>query len=512
MSTSTSPGGRARPLRVLHVASEVAPWSQTGGLGEVVGALPDAVARAAARTGDDVHVTLVTPLHRGVAERIGGAGLALGEPRHHTVTVGATRIEVQLRPLYRAGHVTIWFVDAPHLYDREGVYGPRGGGDHPDNPLRFAVLCRVAVEIGAELCGGEVDVVHAHDWQTALVPVYLRVGPPTPTASVFTVHNLAFRGLVPMHMVEALGLPWSVYDHHHMEHWGELSLLKGGLGYADVATTVSPTYAREILEPEFGEGLDGFLRWDVERLVGIRNGIDVEAWDPARDPTLPARFSATELGPRQVCRRDLAARHGLAIGDDTVIAVVVSRLAAQKGLDLIAELVPDLHHFDVRLIVLGSGEPELEARWRWLAEVFREHVSVTIGFDPAEARRMFAGGDVLLMPSRFEPCGIGQMYAMRYGAIPIVHAVGGLRDTVLDPGDAGLHAGAGTGIAFTGGDAAALRHALERALRLYRGDRDGWQELQRAAMLHDWSWGPSAREYVQLYRAVARARRAAEAG
>ncbi len=492
------PGGR--PLRVLHVASELSPWSQTGGLGEVVGALPDAVAHL----GDDLHVAVVTPLHRGVPERILAAGLALGEPRHHALVIGATHVEVQLRPLHRVGHATIWFVDAPALYDREGVYGPRGGGDHPDNPLRFAVLCRVAVDLGAELCGGEIDVLHAHDWQTGLAPVYLRLGPPCATASVFTVHNVAFRGLVPMAMVDALGLPWSIFDHHHMEFYGELSLLKGGLGHADAATTVSPTYAREILEPACGEGLDGFLRWDVARLLGIRNGIDVDSWDPARDPALAARFSADDLRGREACRRALAAEHGLTLGDDTTLAIVVSRLAGQKGVDLIAELVPELHALDLRLIVLGSGEPELEERWRWLAGVFRDHLAVTIGFDPALSRRMYAGGDLLLMPSRFEPCGIGQMYAMRYGAVPVVHAVGGLRDTVVDPGDAGLMAGAGTGIAFEGGDAAALRGAVARAVRLRRGDRAGWQRLQVAAMRRDWSWGPSAQEYVQLYRAVAR--------
>ncbi|MCA9679789.1 MAG: glycogen synthase [Myxococcales bacterium] len=440
-----SPGsGAGRPLRILHVASEVAPWSQSGGLGEVMGGLPDAQV-----AGDPyAHVAVVTPLYRGVAERIARAGLALGEPRHHTVAIDGSSFEAQLRPLVQPGRATLWFVDVPALYDREGLYGPRHGGDHPDNPVRFAVPCRVAVDLGAELCGGEVDVLHGHDWQGALAPVYLRLGPTSPTASVFTVHNLAFRGLLPAPMVDVLGLPWTVFDQRHMEFWGELSLLKGGLCYADVATTVSPTYAREILEPEFGEGLDGFLRWDVERLAGIRNGVDVAAWDPATDPALPARFCADDLAGKATCRAALAAEHGLRIGPDTTIAVVVSRLAAQKGIDLVAELVPELHALDARLIVIGSGDPALEARLHWLADHFGDHVAVHLGYDAAMARRAYGGADVLLMPSRFEPCGVGQLYAMRYGTIPVAHAVGGLRDTVVDPGDDALCDGRGTGILF----------------------------------------------------------------
>jgi starch synthase len=447
-------------------------------------------------------------MYRGVAERLAAAGAVLEPARPCTVTLGATEIPVALRPLRRAGRAEHWFVDAPELYDRDGIYGHGGGLEYADNHVRFGVLCKAAIEHGEEMLGGEVDVVHGHDWQAGLASTYLRLDPArSRTASVFTVHNLAYRGLFPSSAIEDLGLPWSEFTLANMEFFDQLSLLKGGLAHADATTTVSPSYAREILEPIAGEGLDGFLRTEVPRLIGILNGIDDQAWDPANDPAIAAPYSADDLAGKQACRAALAEEYHLQLGPKTVIAAMVSRFADQKGVDIVAELVPELFGLDVRLVVLGAGDAGLEDRFRWLGRVFRDHCAVTIGFDVARARRIYAGADVFLMPSRFEPCGIGQLYAMRYGTVPIVHAVGGLKDTVVDPGDDGLAAGHGTGLSFAFADVIGLRWAIGRALALRRERPDGWQALVRAAMRRDSSWTPSAREYLQLYRALARARR-----
>jgi starch synthase len=282
-----------------------------------------------------------------------------------------------------------------------------------------------------------------------------------------------------------------------------VSLLKGGLAAADVVTTVSPSYAQEILTPQFGEALDGFLRHDVKRLVGIANGIDIDAWNPETDRALPARFSRTSLAGKAECRRALAQELGLSLAEHEPLIAVVARMTGQKGLDLVADLVPELHRVGAKLVVLGSGEPELESRFEWLANTFQQHVAVRIGFDIALSRRIYAGSDLFLMPSRFEPCGLGQLYAMRYGSIPVVHAVGGLRDTVSDPGDDELARGNGTGIQFHAATSSALLAALERAVKLFRDPR-ALANARRAAMARDSSWTASARQYVELYRSIRR--------
>ncbi len=488
-------------MRVLHVSSEVAPWSQTGGLGDVVGALPDAL------VAPDARIAVLSPLYRSSAAKLAAAGATLEPPLPRAIQLGDQRIDVGLRVLRAPGKAERWFVEAPALYDRDGIYGPGQSAEFADNAVRFATLCRVAVDHGPEILDGPVSVIHGHDWQAGLAPVYLRHDPAqAATASVFTIHNLAYRGLFGIPAAVALDLPSSELVPSKMEHWGQLSLLKGGLAHADAVTTVSPSYAREILLPAAGEGLDGFLAHHVTRLVGILNGIDDAAWDPATDAALPERFTADRLDGKAACRRALADEHGLELGPDTTLLVVVSRLAHQKGIDLICDLVPQLHALDAKLIVLGSGEPALEARLGWLAGTFAEHMAVTIGFDVARARRMYAGGDVFVMPSRFEPCGIGQLYAMRYGTIPVAHAVGGLKDTVIDPGDDGLAAGRGTGFRFEFADVAGLAWALGRAVTMKRERPAGWRALVQAAMARDASWTASAREYLQLYRAVARSR------
>ena len=483
-------------MRIVHVSSEAAPWSQTGGLGDVAGSLPDALVRA----DPDARVLVVSPMYRGVAERLAAAGAVLEPARRRVVQVGPVEFPVELRVLRRNdGRADHCFVDAPELFDREGIYGHGGGYEYADNHVRFGALCRAAVEFGGELLGGELDVVHGHDWQGALAATYLRRDPArVRTAAVFTIHNLAYRGLYPWWAIGDLGLDGADFTMPRLEFFGQVALMKAGLVDADVVTTVSPSYAREILEPVAGEGLDGVLRTQVARLVGIVNGIDDRAWDPATDRHLAAPYDADDPAGKAACRRALAEECHWELDDHTVVAAMVSRFADQKGADIVADLVPELHGLGVKLVVLGSGDPALEDRFLYLGRVFRDNVHVHVGFDVARARRIYAGADVFLMPSRFEPCGIGQLYAMRYGTIPVVHAVGGLRDTVED----GV-----TGFTFAFADLLGLRWGLGRALERYRGDRAGWQAIVQAAMRRDSSWAPSAREYLELYRAATRARR-----
>lgn len=492
-------------LRVLHVASEVAPWSQTGGLADVAASLPPACASVT----PGLRSATVAPLYRASRARLARSGATLGPPVTVSLAFGPHRFAVTVAPVGKPEAHGVWLVDCPALYDRDGLYGDAAGNDFADNHVRFAVLCRAALAAAPAILGGAPDVIHAHDWQAGLANAYARLdddgGAARAAATVLTVHNLAYRGLFPAAAVPELGLRWSAFDHHHLEFWGHLSLLKAGMAYADVVTTVSPTYAREILTPDRGEGLDGFLRHDVSRVAGIVNGIDAAAWDPATDPALPARFTRDTLAGKAYCREQVAREVGLRLDGKTALAVAIARLTPQKGLDLVADLVPELAALGVKLVVLGTGERALEDRLRWLGEVFGEHLAVRIGFDVDLSRRLYAAADLFVMPSRFEPCGLGQLYAMRYGALPVVAAVGGLRDTVLDPGDDA--AAIGTGFRFEYVDLAGLRWALGRAADTFRSAPTRFAAMRQAAMARDSSWDASAREYVQLYRAAKRERR-----
>jgi starch synthase len=491
-------------MRILHVASEVAPLAQSGGLADVVAALP-----AAEATRPDVEVGVIVPMYRGVAERAAAAGMTFADGDAFDLVVGWHRFACVLR-IARVGRVQYGLLDCPALYDRAGtLYGPGGAGEFIDNHVRFAALGKAALEHGARLFGGPIDVLHAHDWQGAPAAIYARDLLARPCL-VVTIHNLAYRGIFPKHVMDELGLPWSRFTLHDLEFYDQVSLLKGGLAAADVVTTVSPSYAEEILTPAFGEALDGFLRHDVARVVGIVNGIDTEAWDPAADDAIAASYSRDDLTGKAVCRDELVRELGLSVDPEHVLIGVIARMTGQKGVDLVADLVPELEQLGARMIVLGSGERDLEARFRWLADAFEAQLAVRIGFDVALARRIYAGCDAFVMPSRFEPCGLGQLYAMRYGTIPVVHAVGGLRDTVIDPGNEALALGNGTGVSFAPATAGALRIALSRAIRLVRDSR-AVVALRRAAMDRDSSWDASARRYLEVCRAYSQARQGLEA-
>ncbi len=477
-------------MRVLHVSSEVAPFAQSGGLADVVAGLPSAQATILG-----IDAAVLVPFYRGVATKLAAAGVTTtSHPHAIGIQVGPHAFVATLHTA-TIQRVRYGFLDVPALYDREGtLYGPGGTGEFGDNHLRFAVLGKAALAASERLLGAAPDVLHVHDWQGGPAAIYARLAG-AKSSIVVTIHNLAYRGIFPKSVMGDLGLPWSLFTPKQIEFYDQVSFLKGALAAADVVTTVSPSYAQEILTPERGEALDGFLRWDIKRLVGIVNGIDAQAWDPATDRALPVAFSARALENRAHCRAALAAEAGLPeLPDDEPLLAVVARMTDQKGLDLVADIAPSLATLGARLVVVGSGDPALESRFTYLASAFSHHVAVRIGFDIDYSRRIYGGSDFFVMPSRFEPCGLGQLYAMRYGSIPIVTPVGGLRDTVADNV---------TGIKLDAVDADALQDAIARAVTLYR-DRDAFTAMRRAAMSRDSSWGASANEYVALYRSLRR--------
>jgi starch synthase len=401
-----------------------------------------------------------------------------------------------------AGRVRTLFIDHAAYFDRNYLYGA-SGHDYPDNPERFAFLSRAALEWAAQ-ANPAYDVVHAHDWQTGLVPVLLRrafaahegLGR-TPT--VFTIHNLAYQGIADSSWLMRLGLGWELMSVDALEYWGRISLLKGGIMFSRLITTVSPRYAQEIQSPELGFGFDGILRHRSASLVGILNGIDYDQWDPARDAYLPEPFDASNLGGKAAAKRLLLELSGLPAADEIVRARpligLISRLVDQKGFDLLAEIGDQLAGLDASFVLLGTGERPYEDFWLALAARYPDRIAVRIGYDEAMAHRIEGGADLFLMPSRFEPCGLNQMYSLRYGTLPIVRATGGLADTVrnIDP-----LTGHGTGFTFDEYTPQALLGTLRWALGVYQ-DKAFWRRIQRAGMAQDFSWDASARQYVKVY-------------
>jgi starch synthase len=474
------------------VSSEAHPFSKTGGLAEVTGALPHALARLGHR------VTLVVPAYRGTPTGpVDRAMLSIGG---RTQAVGFIKHPV-------APGVDAVFVDAPELFDREGLYGTPDG-DYADNAWRFAVFSRAALEY-ARRSGERPSMIHAHDWQTGLVAAYQKMHFSTDpivgsVPAVFTIHNLAFQGVFPPATLDEIGLGWEVFNLQAMEYWGQISYLKGGINFSEQITTVSPNYAREIVTPEMGFGFEGVLSRRRADLTGILNGIDTDRWNPAADPFVTARFSADDVSGKAEAKamlletmrlpRDTAALARPVIG-------LVSRLTDQKGLDLIAAAADELMALDAAWTLLGNGEARYEELWTWLAARHPDRVAARIGFDERLAHHIEAGADAFLMPSRFEPCGLNQLYSLRYGTIPIVRGTGGLEDTVddYDP-----ETGRGTGFKFRDYTPSALLEAVGRAVELYR-DKPAWTRLQLAGMRQDHSWDVSAREYVKVYRVAMQA-------
>jgi starch synthase len=481
-------------LRVLSVTSECVPLVKTGGLADVAGALPLALAA------QDVRVTTLIPGYPAVMAALGG-GRTLR--KIDDLFGGPARLQRG-----EVAGLDIVAIDAPHLYDRPGnPYLAAQGGEWEDNGIRFAALGAVAALLAAQPPRGlAFDLVHAHDWQAGLAPAYLRFsGVAKRTPSVFTVHNLAFQGKFPLSLFPRLGLPPQAMAVEGVEYFGTIGFLKAGLWYADRITTVSPTYAAEIRTPEGGMGLDGLLRGRGGAVSGILNGLDVEQWDPRRDAKLAANFDAADPAPRAANKAALQKRLGLDPDPEALLFGFVGRLAWQKGVDLILGALPAMLGEGAQLAVLGSGEWGLEEGCRGAAWAHPGRVGAEIGFDEGLARLIYAGADVVLVPSRFEPCGLAQLCALRYGALPLVAHVGGLVDTVVDANEMAVAAGCGTGVHFAPATREMLEAAVARMAALWR-DRAAWRALQANALATDVSWTRSAARYAALYRdAVAHA-------
>lgn len=476
-------------IKVLAVASEVFPLIKTGGLADVVGALPHAL------KSHDVAMRVMVPGYPTVKTGVADAevvhrfaDLQGGEARLLAATVGGLDLLV---------------LDAPHLFDRPGnPYAGPTGADWPDNWRRFAALGFAAAEVGRGRIAAFVpDVVHCHDWQAALAAVYLRYGGGAAARSIVTIHNLAFQGNFAAAVFADLGLPAAAFSLAGVEYYGGVGFLKGGLQLADAITTVSPTYAREICTTEGGMGLDGLLRARRDVLTGILNGADIDVWDPEVDAALTATYGAARLKLRALNKRAIEDRFGLKAGDGIIFAVV-TRLTWQKGIDILAASIDTLVAQGARFAILGSGDAALEALLATAASRHRGQVSLINGYDEPLSHLLQGGADAIVVPSRFEPCGLTQFYGLRYGCVPVVARVGGLADSIIDANDAALSAGVATGIQFLPVDAAGLEAALVRALELHRDGR-AWQAMQKRAMKSDVSWAKSSRQYADLYGRLA---------
>jgi starch synthase len=484
-------------MHIVFDASECVPFAKTGGLADVVGALPPELVKLGHE------VTVYLPLYAGVRRHIEGerkyAIRSITIPfesynRFVDIVDGGQRVGVQY-----------YFVDCPELFDRKGLYGTLEG-DYPDNWERFGLFCRAVIEATKQL--GVPQVFHVHDWEAALIPVYLRtlysLDPVLNRAgTVLTIHNAGYQGWFPPLTTERLLFPWEIFTMDKVEQYDNFNFLKGGLVYSDILTTVSRKYAQEIQTAEFGEKLDGVLRGRSADLRGILNGVDYARWDPATDTNLAAHYTPDDLAGKQECRADLLHAVGLEkVADSTPVIGIVSRFAAMKGFDLVVEIAERLLERDVVVVALGKGEHKYERIFRELAFRNAAQVAVRIRYDDALAHKIEAGSDIFLMPSRYEPCGLNQIYSLKYGAVPVVRATGGLDDTIEEWNP---KQGTGTGLKFEELSAEALLEAIDRALLAFQ-DKNGWRRLMLNGMAQNYSWEQPAREYAAVYEEAARRR------
>jgi starch synthase len=476
-------------LHVAHVTSEIAPYVKTGGLADVSAALPKAQARLGHR------VTVLAPLYREVDRQ----GMELRGSVHVPMDGGRSANFYATR----ADGVEIVFIDHPPFFDRPFPYGV-GSTDYTDNDVRFAFLSRAALEYFRSRAQ-RPDVIHAHDWQTGLVPVYMKThywSDPTlgRVPSVFTIHNLAYQGRFALDAARRVDLPAHLLTPEALEFHGSLCYMKGGILFAELLNTVSPRYAQEIQTPAQGYHMDEILRSRSGDLAGILNGVDDEEWDPRADAHIVSRYSAGDLAGKAACRQDLLRTFDLPTSPELPIVGIVSRLVSQKGFDVVVAAWHDLLERPLRMVVVGTGDPAVQDGFRRLAARAPERFAVRFVYDTALAHKLIAGSDMLLMPSRYEPCGLTQMYALRYGTVPVVRATGGLVDTV-DPFDAVT--GRGTGFRFDNADGTAVMWAIDQAVAAWT-DKAAWTTLQQNGMARDFSWSRSAEAYIELYRESAR--------
>ena len=476
-------------MRILFTASECFPLIKTGGLADVVGSLPPVL------LGQGCDVRILIPGYRDVMAK-------LANPRTVATIEDLFGGEATIRRA-DVGALSLLLLDAPHLFDRAGgPYTDDDKKDWPDNHRRFAALSMAAAMIARDgVDGWHPDIVHAHDWQAGLVPLYVkRLGADRPK-TVFTIHNIAYQGNLPPSVLTELTLASTEFTSDRLEYWGNISLLKAGILDADKVTTVSPTYAREIRTPQFGFGMEGVLNARSADLSGILNGIDETVWDPQTDGQIAATYKRTQLKRRAQNREAVQDALGLERDPGAMLVCVISRLVHQKGLDILLEAVPQIVARGGQLALLGSGDPGLEAGYRDAALQFPGRVGVRIGYDEGLSHLIYAGADVMAIPSRFEPCGLTQLYALRYGTVPLVARTGGLEDTVIDANPAAMTARTATGFVFSPITAGELGFALERAFELF-ADKPSWHMIQRRGMAQEVGWSLSAKSYMALYKGL----------
>ena len=478
-------------MRIVFVASEGVPFSKTGGLADVVGALP----KALAKLGHELEVVL--PRYQ-----MTKPGKPEAKLQSLTLPLGAGFKFASIQNGGVAGKVQTWLVECPSLFDRAGLY-QEDGEDYPDNAVRFAAFSLAALEL-MKRSSTPPDIMHCHDWQAALVPIYLRNLYHEDeffrnTSVVFTVHNVGYQGLFPAEILPEISLRTDLFTMDFLEYYGKVNLLKGGIVFSDFITTVSRKYAEEIQTPEFGCGLEGVFRSRRDRLRGILNGVDYDLWNPATDELIPARFSAGNMSGKAVCKRALLERMGVKMPVmERPVLGIVSRFAPQKGFDLIAEIVERLAALDLYIVALGTGDPVYEDLFRHMASTYPDRFLVSVAYDNTLAHQIEGGSDMFLMPSRYEPCGLNQIYSLKYGTVPIVRATGGLDDTI-EPFDGK----SGTGFKFTEYTGAALLRAIEQAIAVYH-QPEVWRGLVSNGMRKDFSWGRSAEQYLEIYQSLQR--------
>ncbi|MEK6545298.1 MAG: glycogen synthase GlgA [Nitrospinota bacterium] len=490
-------------MKILIASPEIVPFAKTGGLADVTGALP----KALQRLGEDV--TVIMPKYQIVEDKKNNLEYA-GKKIHVPISDRVEEARIYkgyistppASPPYKVGErggIPVYFIDKKEYYDREYLYGTPQG-DYPDNAERFIYFARAIIET-CKTIGLRPDVIHCNDWQTGMVPVYLKTlykNDPffKDTAIVFTVHNLGYQGLfwyLDMHLTN---LGWDIFTPEGIEFYGKINILKGGLVFADIVTTVSKTYSLEIQTKEYGHGLEGVLKKRKDDLYGVINGIDYDDWNPLTDGYIKAKYSKENLSGKWECKKELLKIYGLTPSKEIPLIAVISRLADQKGFDLIADIIDDLMKFDIQFVLLGTGEKKYNTLFEDIGKRYPAKTVIKIGFDNTLAHKIEAGADMFLMPSRYEPCGLNQLYSFKYGTIPIVRATGGLNDTVenYDPVKR-----TGNGFKFSEYSSNALFSTIKKALEIYR-DFSQWNRLIINAMSEDFSWDRSAREYVELYK------------
>ncbi|MDD5273255.1 MAG: glycogen synthase GlgA [Methylovulum sp.] len=477
--------------KILFVTSEAHPLIKTGGLADVSGSLPKALAELSQ------DVRLIMPNYQALSLYSEVHTLFSLRVDNRQITILETRLP--------DSNIPVWLVDCPEFYNYPGnPYTDESGNPWPNNAERFALFCRIAVICAMDKIGQNwrPDIVHCNDWQSGLVPALLSLEKDRP-ATVFTVHNLAYQGLFSASRMVALNIPGQLWNPEGLEFHNMLSFIKGGLAFADCITTVSPTYAQEIQTPAFGYGLEGLLRHRKDALVGIINGIDTQQWNPETDGSIAQRYSADSIQDKVHNKTELQRRVNLPVNENIPLFGLISRLVEQKGIDMVLNCLPEMLAMPMQLVLLGSGDKAVEQRLQALAQAYPDKIAVTLGYNESLAHLIEAGADMFLMPSRFEPCGLNQMYSQRYGTIPIVRKTGGLADTVVDTSMETLANGTASGIVFNDANSGTLLEAIKRALLLYYSP-EHWRNMQVNAMSKDFSWRRSAQEYLQLYEKLRR--------